>query len=192
MNTLINSPSLLARSRQKNKELAKSRPESKIAWHLFVRPSTKRSDPTYPRFEIVYALKKSEKAVRFVEGGERREGETPLKMSTQSNSIVNITSLQHYTRKVMNWFGKKKSAPSTTSQGSSSGGGGSNAGATIIRLKDSVRAQEKRWVNSAIFLLLICSYGFFSAVLKAFVVDKRFKDDAEGMDVSRGGFGRFT
>lgn len=44
----------------------------------------------------------------------------------------------------MNWFGKKKSAPSTTSNGSSSGGGGSNAGATIIKLKESINAQEKR------------------------------------------------
>lgn len=48
----------------------------------------------------------------------------------------------------MNWFGKKKpDAPSTTSKGSSGGGGGSsNAGATIIKLKESVLAQEKRWV----------------------------------------------
>jgi hypothetical protein len=46
----------------------------------------------------------------------------------------------------MNWFGKKKpDAPSTTSTGSSSGGGGgSYAGATIIKLKESVLAQEKR------------------------------------------------
>lgn len=46
----------------------------------------------------------------------------------------------------MNWFGKKKAAaPSTTSSGAKpSGSNGSNAQATIIKLKESVLAQEKR------------------------------------------------
>mmetsp|Transcript_5609 Transcript_5609/g.5340 ORF Transcript_5609/g.5340 Transcript_5609/m.5340 type:complete len:228 (+) Transcript_5609:39-722(+) len=45
----------------------------------------------------------------------------------------------------MNWFGKKKAAqPSTTSTGTSGGGGGGNPGATIIKIRESIEAQEKR------------------------------------------------
>lgn len=44
----------------------------------------------------------------------------------------------------MNWFGKKKKEASTTTKGTSGGGGGANPGATIVKLKDSIAAQEKR------------------------------------------------
>ena len=47
----------------------------------------------------------------------------------------------------MNWFGKKKKAEaSTTSSGSS--GAGSDPQSTIVRLREAVSTQEKRWVEN--------------------------------------------
>lgn len=46
----------------------------------------------------------------------------------------------------MNWFGKKKTEPTTTTAQSSIGSGGNSnhSGATIIKLRDAIDAQEKR------------------------------------------------
>lgn len=44
----------------------------------------------------------------------------------------------------MNWFGKKKPAAPTTTSKPSSSSGGNNTGATIVKLKESIAAQDKR------------------------------------------------
>jgi hypothetical protein len=70
--------------------------------------------------------------------------------ATPNTSILEQTEFItyiSYTRIKMNWFGKKKSEPSTTTTQSShgSGSGGNHSGATIVKLRDAIDAQEKRY-----------------------------------------------
>ena len=48
---------------------------------------------------------------------------------------------------IMNWFGKKKDSGGSSAPSGGGGGGGGDPSQTIVKLREAVSTQEKRWVG---------------------------------------------